>query len=77
MIKYPQVLINVKTNAKVDLDNHSKLNEMLKVVEAELGGDGRVLIRASGTEPLIRVMVEASNLNLAETSANKLAEALG
>ena len=77
MIKYPQVLINVKTNAKVELGNHSKLNEMLKVVEAELGGDGRVLIRASGTEPLIRVMVEASNLNLAETSANKLAEALG
>ena len=58
MIKYPQVLINVKTDEKVDLGNHTKLNEVLSVVEAELGDEGRVLIRASGTEPLIRVMVE-------------------
>ena len=76
MIKYPQVLINVKTDEKVDLGNHTKLNEVLSVVEAELGDEGRVLIRASGTEPLIRVMVEASDLNLAEVSAQKLAAAL-
>ena len=76
MIKYPQVLINVKTDEEVDLGNHTKLNEVLSVVEAELGDEGRVLIRASGTEPLIRVMVEASDLNLAEVSAQKLAAAL-
>jgi len=76
MIKYPQVLINVKINSKVDLDRHSKLNQVLNVVETELGDEGRVLIRASGTEPLIRVMVEASDLNLAETSARRLVEAL-
>lgn len=73
MIKYPQVLINVKMAGKVDLDNHAKLSETLRVVEAELGDEGRVLIRASGTEPLIRVMVEASDLNLAEASAKQLA----
>ncbi len=73
MIKYPQVLINVKTKDKIDLANHTKLNAVLSAVEAELGDEGRVLIRASGTEPLIRVMVEASDLSLAESSAQQLA----
>lgn len=76
MIKYPQVLINVKTTTKVDLDNHTRLDEVVNAVEAELGDEGRVLIRASGTEPLIRVMVEASDLNLAEASAKKLVAVL-
>jgi len=73
MIKYPQVLINVKTKDKIDLANHTKLNAVLSAVEAELGDEGRVLIRTSGTEPLIRVMVEASDLSLAESSAQQLA----
>jgi len=73
MNKYPQVLVNVRTSNKIDLDNHIELNEMKQNVETELGEKGRVLIRASGTEPLIRVMVEATDLALAESSANKLA----
>jgi phosphoglucosamine mutase len=76
MIKYPQVLINVKTADKIDLESHVELNKTLKAVESALGDEGRVLIRASGTEPLIRVMVEASDLSVAENSAKKLAAAL-
>jgi len=76
MNKYPQVLVNVRTSNKIDLDNHIELNEMKQNVETELGEKGRVLIRASGTEPLIRVMVEATDLDLAESCAHKLAATL-
>ncbi len=76
MVKYPQVLINIKTKEKIDLDNHQQLNTVTKEVEAELGDEGRVLIRASGTEPLIRVMVEAKDAQLTQQSAEKLANTL-
>ena len=76
MTKYPQVLINVKTNGKLDLENHENLNQVLSVVKDELADKGRVLIRKSGTEPLVRVMVESIDLDLANKSANQLAEAL-
>ena len=76
MAKYPQVLINVRTTEKVDLDNHQQLNAMIQEVEAQLGDEGRVLIRASGTEPLIRVMVEAKDAQLTQQSAEKLANTL-
>jgi phosphoglucosamine mutase len=76
MIKYPQVLINVKTAGKIDLESHTELNKTIKAVESELGEEGRVLIRASGTEPLIRVMVEASDMSMAESGAKKLAASL-
>ena len=76
MTKYPQVLINVETNGKLDLENHENLNQVLSVVKGELADKGRVLIRESGTEPLVRVMVESVDLDLANKSANQLAEAL-
>ena len=76
MSKYPQVLINVKTNGKLDLENNENLNQVLSVVKDELADRGRVLIRKSGTEPLVRVMVESIDLDLANKSANQLAEAL-
>ena len=76
MTKYPQVLINIKTNGKFDLENHENLNQVLSVVKDELADRGRVLIRKSGTEPLVRVMVESIDLDLANKSANQLAEAL-
>ena len=76
MTKYPQVLINIKTNGKLDLENHENLNQVLSVVKSELADKGRVLIRESGTEPLVRVMVESIDLDLANKSANQLAEAL-
>jgi len=76
MKKYPQVLINVQTNGKLDLENHENLNQVISVVKGELADKGRVLIRESGTEPLVRVMVESVDLDLANKSANQLAEAL-
>ena len=77
MQKYPQVLINVKTEKRIDLDQHSALQQAKTEVESTLGDEGRVLIRASGTEPLIRVMVEGKDQTLVQASAEKLAKTLG
>ncbi len=74
--KYPQVLIDVKIKEKVDLSQHQALKETQIKVESALGEFGRVLIRASGTEPLIRVMVEGKNLDLVQKSAEALAATL-
>ncbi len=76
MVKYPQVLINVRTNKSIDLDSHQMLNKSMLEVEKSLGDEGRVLIRASGTEPLIRVMVEAKDMKVTQQSAEKLADTL-
>ena len=72
--KYPQVLINVKTDIKIDFNEDSKITEAIKSIESKLSKTGRVLVRESGTEKLIRVMVESSNNNLANEYAEQLAE---
>jgi phosphoglucosamine mutase len=74
MTKYPQVLINVKTDTKVNLQEDSKLFQAINSVESKLSKTGRVLVRESGTEPLVRVMVESSNYDLAKESAEELAK---
>ncbi len=74
MNKYPQVLLNIKTEAEVNLINNERLSDAVKVIESKLSDKGRVLIRKSGTEPLIRVMVESIDSDLANESANYLAE---
>ena len=61
LVLYPQVLINVVTAKKVDLDRHDQIQVAVKTAEKELAGRGRVLLRASGTEPKIRVMVEGED----------------
>jgi phosphoglucosamine mutase len=61
LVLYPQVLINVDTAKKVDLDRHDQIQAAVKTAEKELAGRGRVLLRASGTEPKIRVMVEGED----------------
>ncbi len=76
MKKYPQTLINVKTNGKLDLENHSDLDKAIKAVNSGLGKNGRVLIRPSGTEPLVRVMVECDDVELANKSAKQLVKVL-
>ncbi|MFI3123326.1 MAG: phosphoglucosamine mutase [Methylococcales bacterium] len=74
MQKYPQVLINVRTTKKVNLMTHEGIQMAVHSVEQALGKDGRVLLRASGTEPLIRVMVEGSNQSQVEHYAKQLAD---
>jgi phosphoglucosamine mutase len=73
MSKYPQILINVDNIKKDKLSSSVKLKEAIKASEAELAGKGRVLIRPSGTEPIVRVMVEANELQIAQYIADKLA----
>lgn len=71
---YPQTLINVKVPAGFEWQKNIAILTEKEVVEAELGGNGRVLIRASGTEPLIRVMVEAKSAEVAKTMARRIAD---
>jgi len=70
---YPQVLINVKTKPDYNWQNDLNLNTAITKAEQSLVGKGRVLIRASGTEPVLRVMVEANEANLAQQTAEAIA----
>lgn len=75
MVRFPQILKNVRIADKIsDLD--SKLAPTVAQVEAELSDAGRVLIRPSGTEPLIRVMVEAETVERAAAAADRLVDAV-
>jgi phosphoglucosamine mutase len=73
---FPQTLINVRLSAGQDWRSNSQLAKEQEAVSAELGDLGRVLIRPSGTEPLLRVMVEASDSLVAQRSAERLAAAV-
>lgn len=70
---YPQVLINVRVTRGVDCLNHPEVAAEVASVEKALAGKGRVLLRPSGTEPLLRVMVEGENHQLVEQSAQRIA----
>ena len=72
---FPQVLINVRVSPASDHRNNPRLAEVQAGVEAELADAGRVLIRASGTEPVLRVMVEARDPVQAQACAERLASA--
>jgi phosphoglucosamine mutase len=74
MTKFPQVLLNVRNIAKERLSASKVIQDAVQAAEAELGDSGRVLLRPSGTEPLIRVMVEASSDSVASEIATRLAE---
>ncbi len=73
--EYPQVLVNVEVGRMADLDGATGLWEEVEHVEEELGERGRVLVRPSGTEPVVRIMVEASSESRARRYADRLAEA--
>ncbi len=73
MQRFPQVLINVSGVAKEKLAESTVISDAVAAAEKTLGEDGRVLLRASGTESLVRVMVEASSDNLAQEIASSLA----
>jgi phosphoglucosamine mutase len=72
MRHYPQVLINVRVADKGRLSTSAALSEAVHAAERRLADDGRVLVRASGTEPLVRVMVEAGDAVVAQEVADEL-----
>ena len=72
---FPQVLLNVRLAPSQDWKTNAVLAQAIRETEAELGQQGRVLVRASGTEPLLRVMVEASDAAQANRCAQRLADA--
>ena len=73
---FPQTLINVRLAPGFDWKSHAPLQAATREAEAALGDTGRVLIRASGTEPLVRVMVEARDAALAQSTAERIAATL-
>ncbi|MEN9539720.1 MAG: hypothetical protein RLZZ126_1955, partial [Pseudomonadota bacterium] len=73
---FPQTMVNVRLQPGQDWKANARLPEVTRQVEAELGQTGRVLIRASGTEPLVRVMVEARDAAQAKACAERLAACL-
>ena len=73
---YPQVLINIRVQPGTDWSVNPKMVEVREAVTRELGNTGRVLIRPSGTEPLVRVMVEAQVADQAQDCADRLAATL-
>ena len=75
LVLFPQVLLNVRLQPGQDWTNNALLAEETAQVERELGSHGRVLVRASGTEPLLRVMVEARDAAQAQACAERLASA--
>ncbi len=74
MQKYPQILKNVRVNKKVNLDEVESIQKAVQTVEKKMGAKGRVLLRASGTEPLIRVMVEGENYDDVVKYADQLVD---
>ena len=73
---YPQVLKTVRVKSKPDAQNDPDVQAAVKKVAEELGDDGRILVRESGTEPVIRVMVEASTEDLCETYTESVVQVI-
>jgi len=76
MRRYPQVLINVEAAHPAEVESHPVVWEAVGLVEKEMGDTGRVLVRPSGTEPVVRVMVECLELEAAQGYAQHLAEVI-
>lgn len=74
MKKFPQIMINVRLPGKVDISGDEEINSAVADAEKKLDGRGRVLLRPSGTEPLIRVMVEGEDNQLVNSLAEEIAE---
>jgi phosphoglucosamine mutase len=72
--KYPQKLINVRVEKMFDVSSNETVQQAVKDAENRLGDEGRVLLRASGTEPVIRVMVEGRDATLTLQLAEELAK---
>ena len=77
MTRYPQVLVNVPISHREALNDNPEVMEAVANAEAELGDSGRVLLRPSGTEPVVRVMVEGRVANDVEKICHRVAETVG
>jgi phosphoglucosamine mutase len=73
---YPQVLVNVRVERKVDLKTVPEVARVMADIESRLAGSGRLLIRYSGTEPLLRIMIEGQDQHEIATWANEIADAV-
>ena len=76
MSKYPQILINVPIKTKIDLENTPQIQQAVKDAESDLADSGRVLLRPSGTEPLVRVMVEGEDAPKVQQLAQQIADSV-
>ena len=76
VVLFPQTLINVRLAPDADWQANARFAKVRAEVARELEGQGRVLVRPSGTEPLVRVMVEATTEALSRSSAERIAETL-
>ncbi len=76
MKKYPQTLINVPMQSKIDINNAPIIQQAVKDAESDLADSGRVLLRPSGTEPLIRVMVEGADAPKVKQLAQQIADSV-
>ena len=74
MSKYPQITRDVRLANRIDLDSEDALQDAVAAAEADLGTEGRILLRLSGTEPMVRIMVEGTSHADVETYADRLAE---
>jgi phosphoglucosamine mutase len=74
MAKFPQLLVNVRVADKSKLSGNEEIKNAIDKVESDLEGNGRVLVRPSGTEPLVRVMVEAPSEELCQKYADEIVE---
>ncbi|NPC90714.1 phosphoglucosamine mutase [Bacillus sp. WMMC1349] len=74
MQKFPQLLINVKVTDKYKVTDNEKVKAVIKQVEQDMNGDGRILVRPSGTEPLVRVMAEARTKELCDEYVSRIVE---
>ena len=76
MESYPQVLKNVRTSKKIPLESIPDLQKKIIVLEGKLSDKGRILVRPSGTEPVIRVMVEGEDETVINTMADEICEVI-
>jgi phosphoglucosamine mutase len=75
LVTYPQVLVNVRVRERVDYTKVPAIADAIKRVEARMDGQGRLLVRFSGTEPLLRIMIEGKNATEIKQWANEIADA--
>lgn len=74
MEKFPQALVNIRVSDKYHVTDNEKVKHVISQVESEMNGNGRVLVRPSGTEPLVRVMVESPTEESCQEFVNRIAE---